>query len=52
VHRSSWIAFRVANGSKEGAGNTQVWKWTSAANEPMTQPKQWYSGLGMQMMVF
>lgn len=37
--------------TNEGAGNTHDWKWTMALRLPITHPKQWYNGLGMQIIV-
>ena len=48
VQRSAATARSVAPASKAAAGYTMQAPWLVAARLPITMPKQWYSGTGMQ----
>ena len=49
VARSASTASSVFSASKVAEGRIIAAPVTAAAIVPMTQPKQWYSGTGMQM---
>ncbi len=49
VARSSCTADIAATASKEAAGRIIAAPDAAAAIVPITQPKQWYSGTGMQI---
>ena len=48
VQRSACTASSVAPGSNAGRGEDHGAPWVAQPRLPMTMPKQWYSGTGMQ----
>src|SRR5471030_1629281 len=50
VQRSASMAWRTAGALKAAEGSTTAAPVQAAATVPMTQPKQWKSGTGRQML--